>query len=126
LHRGFYLLGFNLLYGCILVALIDDWSATLNTALSSKPLRFLGSISYALYLVHVPVRGALLAVTNNEYISTSPLWVQLSYFGGSIMAAYLSLILIESRFEKLKYRFPLSPNRSVDTITATATKNAAI
>ncbi len=107
LTRALTLHGFNLVFGVILIALIDGWSKTLNALLSSRTLVFLGSISYALYLFHVPVRGVLLHIFDEETVAAADLSVQAVYFLTSITMAAMSKMLIENRFERLKHRFPV-------------------
>lgn len=107
-QNGLSLLGYNLLFGATVLILVEGWLPHLNIVLSSKPLLFLGSISYALYVFHVPIRGAILFITKNTHISESPIWIQVFYFGSAIAAAYLSKILIEDRVEAYKHRFPVA------------------
>ncbi len=102
------LLGFNLIYGVILWVLMEGWLPKLNTVMSASPMVFLGSISYALYLFHVPIRGALLAIIDEQTIADSPLWVDIAYYGLSVLAAYLSKILLEDRINMLKHKFPVN------------------
>lgn len=104
---AFSLLGFNLAFGTILWVLLEGWFPVLNRAMSARPMIFLGSISYALYLFHVPIRGALLHIVDEPDIGSSPFWVQLAYFGLSVLFAFLSKILLEDRVNALKRRFPV-------------------
>ncbi len=75
--------------------------------MTSRVMVFLGSISYALYLFHVPVRGVLLYVFDENEIGSSPVYIQIMYFTTSVLAAYLSKILIEDRANSFKHRFPV-------------------
>ena len=102
------LFGFNLIFGCLLILLMEGWLPRLNAFMSSEAMVFFGSISYALYMIHVPIRGMLLFVTDNDKISDSATWVHIAYFSVSILVAYLSKILLENRMDKLKYKFPVS------------------
>lgn len=104
---AFWLLGMNMLFGLGVIALLDEWFPWVNAALSSKVMLFLGAISYALYLAHVPVRGVLLYLVDAEFISDSNLMVQIAYFSASIFAAFLSKIIVEDRVEKWKHKFPV-------------------
>ncbi|MCB1717075.1 MAG: acyltransferase [Candidatus Competibacteraceae bacterium] len=106
-ERAFSLLGFNLAFGITLLVLMEGWFPMLNAVMSAQLMVFLGSISYALYLFHVPVRGALLYVVDEKNIGSSPLWVQVAYFSLSVLAAYLSKIVLEDRVNALKHRFPV-------------------
>jgi len=107
-ERALSLLGFDLVFGVVLLGLLDGWSPRLNSILSSRVLVLLGSISYALYLVHVPVRGVLLSVFHARKISDCHFIVQWEYFFISISLAVLSRVLIENRVERLKHRFPVA------------------
>ena len=107
-RNGLSLFGYNLLFGATVLILVEGWLPHLNKVLSSNPLLFLGSISYALYVFHVPIRGAILFITKNTHISESPIWIQAFYFGSAITAAYLSKILLEDRVETYKHRFPVA------------------
>lgn len=101
------LLGFNIVFGSVVLILMEGWLRPLNAILASRTMVFLGAISYALYLFHLPVRGVLLYLTGEGDIASSPLWVQVVYFGLSIFAAYVSKILIEDRANSMKHRFPV-------------------
>jgi peptidoglycan/LPS O-acetylase OafA/YrhL len=85
------LLVFSLLCAALLVLALDDRSP-LALALSAGALVFLGRISYALYLWHVPVFVAL-GVTRQEFVPEAVLAIALSV--GLAVASYY---LVERRF----------------------------
>jgi len=70
------------------------------------PLRFVGLISYSLYLWHLP----LLEATERHVIRLAP-WLRLSLIAGvallgALPLAYLSYQLVERPFLKLRHREP--------------------
>jgi peptidoglycan/LPS O-acetylase OafA/YrhL len=75
---------------------------------SHSALRWFGKYSYALYVLHVPI-AVLLLRSDISWVSSDSLIAQLElftvYFGGSILAAFLSWHLYEKHFLKLKKYF---------------------
>lgn len=77
-----------------LVFLALQWMP-LRRLLGTSPLRFLGHISYSLYLVHPVV---LLVLSLLLYGKVSP-WIQMPlYFGGSILGSWLFCRAVEEPF----------------------------
>ncbi len=101
------LLGFNLLYACVILCLLSQWLPWLGRIFRSRVMLFLGAISYALYMIHLPVRGVILSLTDGDLISNEPLYIQIGYFGLSILAAWLSKVILEDRVNRLKHKFPV-------------------
>ena len=113
--RSLQLLGFNMVFAIFLLALHEKWLGEASSLLKSGVLVFLGSISYALYMVHVPVRGVLLQLTGATTIGDTSPWVVFCYFAVSLVMAYLSKKLIEDPINRLKHRFPtLLPHIQID------------
>lgn len=104
----------SLFYVCLLgsVFYIKEGSGSSLPVIGSKPMRFIGRISYGLYLFHVPVMllvGMFLVRFHYSY------WVNhlLLLIGGgllSLVAASLSYNYFENRFLHLKKKYaPLKP-----------------
>jgi len=84
-------------------------------------LAWFGGISYSLYLVHVPVGSRLmnagLRLTSGS--EGSAIFLVLSYWGGSVLGAFIFFRLIESRFERIRKRLiprskaPFPPDQNV-------------
>jgi peptidoglycan/LPS O-acetylase OafA/YrhL len=78
-----------------------------NRALDSAPLQFLGRISYSLYLVHIPIGWAGIAVVGRILQHESPLFaVGVGLFGMaiSLVAASLMYRLIEAPSVRISRR----------------------
>ncbi|PWB36183.1 acyltransferase [Pseudomonas sp. NDM] len=78
---------------------IGDVSITSN-ALAFKPLVFIGTLSYSLYLWHWPI----LAVLAYLGIALTPS-VTVVYFIATFVIGYLSFVLVENRFRKARAGF---------------------
>ena len=83
----------------------------LNAALEWSPVRFVGIISYALYLWHYPIHG-----TVTSYIDRGSSLVSLAL---TFAFAVLSLYIVERPFLRLKSR--LARRRPVDVTPAAVT-----
>jgi peptidoglycan/LPS O-acetylase OafA/YrhL len=83
----------------------------LTTWLRARPLQWLGGVSYSLYLVHIPVTGALFRVAyrlTGRTLRTEGLW----FFGNiavCLVAAELFHRFIEQPSMLLSRRVPMSP-----------------
>lgn len=78
-----------------------------NRLLDSAPLQFLGRISYSLYLIHVPIGWAAIALVGRIFQHESPLFaVAVGVFGMvvSIVSAYLLYLIVEAPSVKLSRR----------------------
>ena len=106
-RRALGLLGFNLLYGCMVICALKQWLGVFRWLFESSVAVFVGGISYALYMFHVPIRGALLSVFESGTISNMPIWGQALYFTLAVMLAWLSKVLLENRVARFKRYFPL-------------------
>ena len=78
---------------------IGDVSVTAKV-LAFKPLVFIGTLSYSIYLWHWPI----LAVMSDLGIALTPP-VTIFYFVASFVSGYLSFVLIENRFRKARASF---------------------
>jgi peptidoglycan/LPS O-acetylase OafA/YrhL len=84
---------------CLMIAFVD---------INASPLLFLGSISYSLYLVHVPVGGRLINATLR--FSLGPVMiatVTVVTLGVSILAATVFYRLVEQPAKQLAFRIQI-------------------
>jgi len=99
-------LGMALIYFAIVGFVIAFPQGALARMLSTSSLVYLGSISYALYMIHVPIEGMLVSFRGRP-LSEDNLWVNLIFWATILALASLSKILIEDRFNALKDRYPV-------------------
>lgn len=89
-----------------LTSLMLLWVSS-NRVLDSPPLQFLGRISYSLYLVHIPIGWAGIALVGRLVQHESPLFaVGVGMFGVmiSLVAAYLMYRIVEAPSVKISRR----------------------
>lgn len=98
-HGGFALV--SIVSTCVLIGLLADRS--LARALAWRPLVALGTISYAIYLVHWPVRLALVPERVGDLDGVG---LALLRFGVSLALALALHLLVERPFMR---RFPARP-----------------
>ncbi|WP_239479099.1 acyltransferase family protein [Rothia sp. ZJ1223] len=67
------------------------YTPALRTAISFKPVQFIGDISYSLYLWHWPLMILLPYILQNQL----DFWSKLGILGGSILLAWLSKVAVE-------------------------------
>lgn len=96
---GYHAIAVCLATAVLLFRGIGDASVT-SKLLAFRPLVFIGTLSYSLYVWHWPI----LAVTSYLGIALTPL-VQVLYFGATFVIGYLSFVLIEKRFRKARAGF---------------------
>lgn len=96
---GYHAIAVCLATAVLLFRGIGDASVT-SKLLAFRPLVFIGTLSYSLYVWHWPI----LAVTSYLGIALTPL-VQVVYFGATFVIGYLSFVLIENRFRKARAGF---------------------
>jgi peptidoglycan/LPS O-acetylase OafA/YrhL len=97
-----------LLIGLLLVInTVLGWGGIVGRIFKSKPIKYIGKISYGLYLFHMPVPLFFALITNKLFIHAHiPALVLLSiYFSITIVIASFSYTFLESKFLKLKNRF---------------------
>ena len=75
-----------------------------------RPLRYLGLISYSLYLWHEPVIYCFWLLRRSVYLPFESYWPlrALITFAACILTASLSFFLIERPFSRFKARFTRS------------------
>ena len=88
---------------CLILYALAFPTTNLSRCLKCGPLVWMGTISYSLYLWHVPVAG-LLSVERLAAFGLSHIAAQSVRFGISLLLAGLSFYLIEERFRSLKSR----------------------
>lgn len=90
------------LLGAVLVFVAGDTSSALGAdrLLRSRPLSFLGDISYALYLVHWPALTVWLLASGREELG---LLRGLVLVAGSILAAYLLTRLVDTPVRRWRW-----------------------
>jgi peptidoglycan/LPS O-acetylase OafA/YrhL len=96
--------GFVLLFAVALCGVLRNLGHRWLAWLRSRPLRWVGRISYGLYMYHVPV--AALALLGVKYGLFGPAAVKLFLWAGSFLAAHLSYTLLEKRILALKHVLP--------------------
>jgi peptidoglycan/LPS O-acetylase OafA/YrhL len=108
---------FSLLYGVIL--LVAVLGHPLTTLLRARFLRFLGDISYGLYLLHLPVMGLITAVlwsSDLNYLEPRPIICTVLGVAASVLLALASFRLMEQpilRAVRHRYQYvqPASKNK---------------
>lgn len=94
-----------LLYGALALALLHNLIPRVSAVLGWAPLVYFGSISYAMYLFHIPLKHL---VDNAILPDGNGIWLnQLVYWAALLACAQASRVLIEDRCEALKKKFPL-------------------
>ncbi len=99
------LISFPLISSCVLLLLIV-WSGSrmpFAVSLRSKPLRFLGRISYGIYLYHYPLYYAF-GIRHPDYPAPGPLRLILALVG-IVVIAWISWIAIERPLVRYAGRF---------------------
>ncbi len=100
------ILGMALVYFGIAGFVIAFPGGVAARTLSTPALVYLGSISYAVYMFHVPIEGIFIKATGHA-LATNGLMVKTAYWIAILGAAHLSKIFIENRFNALKHRYPV-------------------
>ena len=99
-------LGMALVYFAFCGYLIAYPKSFAGRFLSMKIPVYLGGISYALYMFHVPIEGVFVTLLK-DYLSNVS-WMMLgAYWIVVIGLAHLSRIFVENRFNNMKDRFPV-------------------
>jgi peptidoglycan/LPS O-acetylase OafA/YrhL len=72
----------------------------LSRVFSLKPLRYLGQISYSIYLIHFP--AALIIATLNDYFA-----LQINYSGKIFFFSYMAIVLFLSYLSHFRFEMPV-------------------
>lgn len=100
------ILGMALIYFSVVGFVLAFPASVPARLLSMRPLVYLGTISYALYMFHVPIEGALMSLRGMP-LYRDALWVKAAYWVLIIGSAHLSKVLIEDYFNTIKNRYPV-------------------
>lgn len=95
-HNPIFYLPFALIWGSLLLC-SKYGKGLLNNVLKFKPLRFIGTISFSLYLIHMPV---LLIIVGCEYIPQ--IFKIYLFFFIAILISSLSYLYIEKPLSKVR------------------------
>jgi peptidoglycan/LPS O-acetylase OafA/YrhL len=99
----------------ILLLLTITSSGWLKRIFTWRPLRWLGTIAYGLYLIHVPALDLAFRVLEHrgprlvQAFDLVPLTIAM---GGSLLLAYLSWSLFESSLVRYGHRFAYEEHKS--------------
>lgn len=96
---------------CALVLLLSLQSERLKSALSWRPIRYFGKISYGIYVYHLLCVTISLKVLNRLGIS-DPLAILIATIVLTLSFAATSYHLYEAHFLRLKERFTIVPSRA--------------
>lgn len=97
---------FALAYTFFVWVLVSDAYPFVNRILSAPLLVYLGSLSYAIYMIHLPVQKFLDQLYNSGVISSRSI-VEVVFWVVVLAMAEISRRFYESRFERLKVLYPL-------------------
>ena len=96
--------------GAVIFILFVIYSAPLSRFLSTRTMRFFGTISYSLYLLH----GLVLIAALHAFYGVVPLWLLLpSCVAASVLISYISLRLVEKPFMSFGKRVASSVARKL-------------
>ena len=98
---------FALIYTALIAHCVASPTSWFCRKLSNSLLLYLGSISYALYVFHIPITGFFKGVAIMAYGGQSTWWMDALVLPLSILAAHLSKVTIEKYFDRYKHRFPM-------------------
>lgn len=99
--------------GAALIILASEQTTFLSRTLGSRPLVFIGKISYSLYLVHWP----LIVFARRAYPGANKYCFALIIFLTSVILAFANYRLVEQRF---RHANPAAPSRKVLSTAALA------
>ena len=99
-------LGMSLIYFAVVGFVIAFPRGLLARLLSARLLVYLGGISYALYMFHVPIEGVFVTL-RGRLLADDSLWINLLYWILVLACAALSKVVIEDRVNAFKDRYPV-------------------
>lgn len=115
--RRFLVLGYPCLavfFGAIVSFVVDDEPSRLHALLELRPLRYVGTVSYGLYVVHWPLVACAIPKLRQIHATTSTAWEAFGVaalttalvWTVSLMVAHVSFVVIERPILALKSRLP--------------------
>lgn len=115
--RRFVVLGYPclaVLFGALASFVIDDDRTWLHAALELRPLRYVGTVSYGVYVVHWPLVACAIPHLRRIHATTTSAWAAVGVAGVttvlvwavSLMVAHVSFVAIERPILALKSRLP--------------------
>lgn len=118
-RTNIFYVGFNDLFASLVFATLISAAASsrptwFKSILSARPVRYIGKVSYGIYLYHLFVRhGVEVTATRFSLPLPAPgLWRFMLYTGLSILVAVISWELIERPINSMKKAFPYFRSRS--------------
>jgi peptidoglycan/LPS O-acetylase OafA/YrhL len=105
----------NQIFSVLFLFIILNLATNPNTfmTLENKPLKFLGAISYGLYIYHPLILISIMQLSlflNIQSSSSFPILYGITVFISTIVISYLSYKYIESPFLRLKHKFTIIPS----------------
>ncbi len=98
---------FAIVYTVLLIAVLRWRTSALNRMLATKPLLYLGSISYAIYIFHAPIAGFFKGIAIAKFGGEVPEWMHALVLPCSIIAGHVSSLTLERFFLRYKHRYPM-------------------
>jgi peptidoglycan/LPS O-acetylase OafA/YrhL len=102
---------FRLLAACIVALVVCLSGKRVLAPLRHPILVYLGTISYGIYLYHVPIYH-LISPNHSRLVCTDPMWVDLLKLVATLGVAALSWKFLEQPILRLKDRFPHHEGRA--------------
>lgn len=104
--RSYLISAFSMLYFSVIGLTILNSGHFLLGFLRLAWLRYLGLLSYAIYMFHGPVQNVVYLFYKKIFDYEGILW-DLTFWPILLLLAHLSNVLIESRMRQVKHRYPV-------------------
>lgn len=115
--RRFSVLGYPclaLFFGSLVSFVVDDEPSRLHALLELRPLRYVGTVSYGVYVVHWPLVACAIPKLREIHAATTSPWAAVGVaaittafvWAASLLVAHLSFVVIERPILALKSRLP--------------------
>ena len=99
--------GFAVLYTLLIGHCVTSPQSPVARLLSVRPLLYLGSISYPLYMLHLPAAGLMQGVGQAMGYAHPPVALLMLALPIAIAGAHVSTITLEKVFNRYKHRYPM-------------------